>query len=498
MTFLTKLWGKVGAGALEGSKKQFSKLPALEPAVPVGLVPLEKAWGIPGTNVLIAHDLPKSIVPLSDHLAQSVLHEMLRVMPNTEHKTRWDRDTATRELTSFLGQGHVELWDDWETDEGWLRMFVQGPCAGDLRREGDVYVVDAGVLALGPMRPGCAELGVKVAVTIDEAGVHPAWIRKQDGTIVEPGDPRWAVTRVIAAAGLHNYVGMVRHVLNLHYVGAQALAVLVHNHLPFDHPLHRLLWPHVAGTLAVNWTATTNFVGPHALGVQNYAPTWEAWKKLIPAGWAAFAWEDYDIPETFARRGTDALIAKGLYPFGEDATLIWGVIRGYVDDYLAQYYANDAAVAEDVVVQEALTGLDPVVPQPLRAETRGELAQILTRFISMVSLEHKLVSGIAWDYMTHPYYFPNLAREADTVEDAVPFREEAEANVMFRYTISAMAWPLLGDWTYVMLDDKGRGAMKRFHEALRAAGKVIDERNEKRKWPFPHLHPDGLETSVAV
>lgn len=500
MSFRTRLWGKLGKAALDAAHQQFSKLPPFGPPPRAGLVPLEQAWGIPGTKVLIAHDLPLSIVPVSERIKQGVMHVLLRVLPNTQRLTRWSKDTATRDLMQFLDNAQgPKMWADWDTDEGWARALVQGPCAGTLKREGDHWVVDCSVLALAEMREGCGPLGMKIAIDIDAAGVRPAWIQKQDGTRVTPAEgEKWKVARLMAGAALQTYVGMVRHVLNLHYIAGQALSVLVHNHLPFEHPVHRMLWPHVAGTLFVNWTASVNFVGPNTLGVHNYAPSWKGWQQLIPAGWEAFEWEEYDIPDVFARRGTDALIAQGLYPFGEDATLIWNVYRQYVDDYLSQYYPDDAAIANDAVLQAALTHMDPVVPKPLRAQTRAELAQILTRFISMVSLEHKLVSGIAFDYLSHPYWFPTVAHEAPTVEEAAPYREEAEANVMFRYAISAQAWLMLEDWSFVALDDKGRGALQRFREALKAAGGEIDARNARRKVPFPHLHPDGLETSVAV
>jgi len=239
-------------------------------------------------------------------------------------------------------------------------------------------------------------------------------------------------------------------------------------------------------------------VGPHTLGVQNYAFTWEGWQQLVPAGWTLFRWEEYDIPEVFQRRGTDELIRKGLYPYGEDALLIWGCIEGYVADYLDQYYVDDAAIAADAALQNGLAAMDAVFPKPLRATTKAELTRILTRFIHMVSAEHKLVSGIAYEFFTHPYFFPTTAREGRTAEEAVPYREEAEQNLMFRLAIASEAWRMLEDWTYVCLDDKGKEAMRRFHTALRAAGTEIDARNQRRKVPFPHLHPDGLETSVAV
>ena len=63
----------------------------------------------------------------------------------------------------------------------------------------------------------------------------------------------------------------------------------------------------------------------------------------------------------------------------------------------------------------------------------------------MVSLEHKLVSGIAYDYMSHPYWFPATAHEGETVEEVAPFREQAEGNLWFRYAISSRSWRMLED-----------------------------------------------------
>jgi hypothetical protein len=421
-------------------------------------------------------------------------------MPNTQQVTRWNSETATKHLVDiFNGHGHPHLWDDWQTDEGWARTFVQGPCAGDLHREGDVWVVDASVLAFGERRTGVAPLGVKIAISVDESGPRPAWVEMEDRKRISPGSgDTWGYARLVASAAMQNYVGTVRHVLNLHYVAAQGISVLVHNHLPWHHPVTRLLLPHAAGSLAVNWSANRNFMGPNRIGEQTYAFTWKGIQQLVPIAFQAFDWAGYNLPHALAMRGTLELVERKLYPYGEDALLIWGVIDKYVADYLSQYYTEDKDVLADTALQEAFVALDPALAKPLRASSLDELRLILTRFIHMVSVEHKLVSGIAYDYFTHPYFFPTLAREGRNMEEAAPYREEAENNLMFRYAISAKAWPLTSDWSHIALDERGVGAIRRFQEALTAAGVEIDARNTRRSVPFPHLHPRELETSVAV
>lgn len=500
MSLRTRLWGRIGMQARQSAIDGFRSLPTITPPARVNVVPSEQAWGLPGAGVLIADDLPPPVVPFQQRATTAVLRTLLKVIPNTQKLTRWNAATATKHLVDiFGGEGEPKLWDDWQTDAGWARAFFQGPCAGDLHKEDGVWVVDASVLAFGERRPGVTPLGVKIALHVDEAGPRPAWVQMEDGKRIRPSDgDAWGVARIVASAAMQNYVGTIRHVLNLHYVAAQGIGLLVHNHLPWRHPVARLLYPHAAGSLLVNWTANRSFMGPNRVGEQTYAFTWKGIQQLVPLAFSVFDWAGYTIPDTFVKRGTMELIERKLYPYGEDALLIWGVIEKYVGNYLSVYYKDDAEVADDAALQAAFVGLDPSVPKPLRARTLAELRLVLTRLIHMVSVEHKLVSGIAYEYFTHPYYFPTLARAGRNAEEAVPFREEAENNLMFRYAISAMAWPMLADWSDVALDAKGADAIRRFREGLVQAGKEIDVRNARRKVPFPYLHPRALETSVAV
>jgi hypothetical protein len=499
MSLRTKFWGLIGSQARRTDLGVFSTMPALAPPDPIGLRSSEQAWGVPNVGVLIADELPPSVVGLRTRAIQTGVGVLLRLFPNTERRSRWSPAQATAELVDFLGgQPKPHLWNDWGTDTGWARAFVQGPCAGDLRREEDVWVVDASVLAFGERRTGVPPLGVKVAIHVDEQGPRPAWIQMQDGKRIRPTDAAWEYARMVASAAMHNYVSHVRHVINTHYIAAQGIAVLVHNHLPWHHPIARFLFPHAAGSLASNWSANRNFMGVSKIGEQTYAFTWKGLQQLVPLAFRAFEWAEYNTPEALARRGVTTLIDQKLYPYGEDALLIWNVLDKYAADYLSQYYKDDSEVLADTALQAAFEALDPAIAKPIRAKSLAELRLVLTRFVAMVSVEHKLVSGIAYDYFTHPYYFPSLVREGNSPEDAAPFREEAENNVMFRCAISARAWPMLADWSYVALDSKGADAMRRFQDALRQAGNEIDARNKRRKVPFPHFHPSELETSVAV
>jgi hypothetical protein len=500
MTFRTRLWAKVGEQARRDAVALFATMPAARPSPRVELAPLREAWGMDGIGGSIVHRLPWSMRGVKNHATLGLVGLLMKLVPNNERASRWSRAVADAQLCDiFDGQHRPVLWDDWHTDAGWARTFVQGPCAGDLRAEGDVWVVDASLLAKCEVKPGLVPLGVRVALAIDEHGPRPAWIQLQDGSRVTPADgDAWGHARLVAAAAMQNYVSLLRHVLNLHYIAGQALSVLIHNGLSWQHPLHRLLFPHATNTLTANWMANVIFMREQTLAEHTYALTFQGIQSLVREGFAAFRWADYDVPRVLRERGTEALVAQGRFPYGEDALLLWNTIDAYVGDYLAQYYADDAAIAADAELQRALVDLDAAVPEPLRATTRDELRLVLTRLIHMVSVEHKLVSGSVYDYFVHPYYFPTLAHPGKDAESTAPYREEAEQNLFFRRALSAVAWRLMADWTYVALDERGAGAMRRFQDGLRAAGQEIDARNARRRVSFPHLHPEGLESSTAL
>ena len=105
---------------------------------------------------------------------------------------------------------------------------------------------------------------------------------------------------------------------------------------------------------------------------------------------------------------------------------------------------------------------------------------------------------MAWDFMTMPWFMPHRLREASTIDDMLPYREESEANLIAKWSTTPMSWPLCRDWTSWAMDEAGAAAMHALQEDLKHVGAQIDARNAQRAVPHPYLHPDRLESSVAV
>ena len=494
-----KLYASLAARAREDLVTRFAGPPEPSPPDSLELVPARQAWGVPRDDLFAPAGLPLSIVSRGERLKVGVLAFLQRWLPNDRALSRWDRPTAERELLDVIGRATpIQGWADAGTDAAWARLFVAGPLAGHLQREGDDYLLDCtGMRGLKP-HPGLVPLGCRAAVRNEAGGLVPAWVELEDGTRVKPGEPGWERARLVFTCAMQTWTVIVAHLVHVHYLTTGAFAAAAQLTLPWAHPLRRLLEPHIAGTLLVNWRANHNLLGATGAVQSAYTYPIESLATLISRGVEKFDLAHYDLPASLKRRGLDELAQSGRYPAAEDGLLIWGVLVRYVRRYVGVYFATDAQVAADAGLQAFATQLKRLTVQPPRLDTVDALCAALTRHIHIATVVHKQVGGMAWDFMTMPWFMPHRLREAATVEEMLPYREESEANLIAKWSTTPMSWPLCRDWSSWAKDEPGAAAMRALQEELKQAGAEIDARNTKRAVPFPYFHPERLESSVAV
>lgn len=494
-----RLYAALAGRARADLVARFSAAPPPSPPDPIELASARLAWGVPRDDLYAPAELPLALASRGERFKVGLLAFLQRWLPNDLRLTRWDRATAERELCAIIGGATpIEGWPDAGTDAAWARLFVQGPLAGHLRREGEDYVLDCtGLRGLTP-HPGLVPLGCKGAVRDTAAGMVPAWVELEDGRVVRPGDADWERARLVFACAMQTWTVIVAHLVHVHYLTTGAYAAAAQLALPWAHPVRRLLEPHIAGTLLVNWRANHNLLGPTGAVQSAYTYPYEELLVLIGRGVAAFDPTLYDLPDSLRARGLDELVEAGRYPSAEDALLTWGAFQRYVRRYVGVYYTSDAQVAGDAAIQAFAAALGRLTVHPPRLDGVDALCAALTRHLHVASVVHKQVGGMAWDFMTLPWFMPHRLRDAATVEEMLPFREESEANLIAKWSTTPTSWPLCRDWTAWALDDAGAAAMRALQDDLRAAGAEIAARNARRPVPHPYLHPERLESSVAV
>lgn len=496
-----------------GATGAFSRLPPVgkQQAVPVARI--ADAWGLTSTDLEVACGLPSwDSHPLRETAGVAVVKGLQRMLPNTEQWTRWaSREEADRELSAVLGAvgaGHrFKPWDDDESDAAFARALVQGPMAPLIERRGESFVVDVRVLAGLDRHPGTVPLGAVVTFEFGAPGSDSPGVARvpsmvsielEDGTVRRPGDGEaWQVARLIAAAGMQTWLVIGPHLVYTHYLAAGALATAAVTALGADHPVRRLLAPHIAGTLRVNDRAGKTLLGPFGNVQAVYSFPWPSVQTVIARAIAQFDPRRFDLPLDLERRGLAEAAEAGDYPYGADALLVWNAIHLYVREYLCVYYKDDAAVVADGEVQ-AFAAMHKRLSLGLSAATLNAFARGLTAQIFAVTVHHKMVGGISLEFLAHPYFLPHRVGPGDKADDVVPFREETEANLAAKFGTTYRTWGLTADWPSMALDEQGKAVMQAFQDDLRAVGEHIDARNLRRAVPFPHLRPSELESSVAV
>lgn len=493
------LYASLAGRARADLVKRFAAPPAHSPPDPIQLVPAREAWGLPTDALFAPAGLPLSIVSRGERFKVGLLAFLQKWLPNDLALTRWDRATAEKDLLAVIGRATpIEGWADAGTDAAWARLFVQGPLAGHLARDGDEYLLDCSRMRGLTPHPGLVPLGCRAAVRNEAAGLVPAWVELEDGRKVKPGEPDWERAKLIFACSMQTWTVIVAHLVHVHYLTTGAFAAAAQLALPWSHPLRRLLEPHIAGTLLVNWRANHNLLGATGAVQSAYSYPFDELKKLIARGVEAFDPSLYDLPASLKKRGLDELVQQGRYASAEDALLIWEVLERYVRRYVGVYFSSDAQVAADPGLQAFAKELQRLTVKPPAIDTLDALCGALTRHIHIATVIHKQVGGMAWDFMTMPWFMPHRLREAGSIEEMLPFREESEANLIAKWSTTPMSWPLVRDWTSWAADEKGAAAMRSLQDELKLAGAQIDARNSKRAVPHPYLHPDRLESSVAV
>ncbi len=502
MSLRTRLYAKLMIAGKTSAAKSFAKLPPVGHKEKVPTRPISDVWGLAATDLHVAAGLPKwDTHGISEAAGVSIVQGLQRTLPNTEHWNRWtSREEVDAHLADVLGQTGVRFgpWPDYTTDAAFARALVQGPAAPIIERRGEQFVVDVRILAGLERHPGTRPIAALVTFDFADGVPFLVSIELEDGAVRTPQDGEaWEIAKLIAAAGIQTWLVVGPHLLYTHFLTAGAMATATVSELGADHPVRRLLTPHIAGTLRVNDRAGKTLLGPFGNVQAVYTFPWSSVQILLARAVAQFDPLCYDLPHDLNRRGVADLAASGEYPYGADALLLWNAMLLYVREYLCAYYPDDAAIRADAELQAFIASYLRLSPG-LAGDGLDTLARTLCARIFGVSVYHKMVGGLSLEFLTHPYFLPHKVGPGDRVDDVVPYREETEANLAAKFGTTYRTWALTADWPSVALDAKGRAVMEAFQADLKTIGEHIDARNARRAVPFPHLKPTELESSVAV
>ena len=369
-------------------------------------------------------------------------------------------------------------------------LAVAGPYAGYLHATAEGgFRWDLAMLDRFECHDGLRGLGAVVEFRLDkEAGRLKAVGIDCELGRTGPSDPDWDEAARLALCAATTHLSLVRHFSWIHLVAGAQLAMATRNHLPSDHPVRRLLWPHVFGTQAGNRLVTPALLMPGGDFETVFSFTHRGLCRLYEETVVDFDLRLFDPASDASRRGV-AGAGFGFETPALDMRLdLMKVIRDHVTRYLRLYYAADDAPAGDEPFAAWWAALDEGLPGGVSALagpgiTRRGAARLLSTLIYLVTVEHEIVGSGLWDYQLWSDVHPvRVYRDGSR-----PPLDVYQRLVNADFTLNVDRTPLMSDFSGLAVDHAGEQAFLRFLSDLRALQGVSDSQPRECWWIEPKI-----------
>jgi hypothetical protein len=364
-------------------------------------------------------------------------------------------------------------------------LAVGGPFAKLLEcidAERGLYAIDLSHMHDYPVREGLMRLGCRIDYELREGRMIVAGI-VYEGLPVRPGEPRWTTVEEIAMASLVTHITVWRQGMEYHASGLASFPAVTHG-LPPDHPIRRLMAPHMIDTTSVSFY-THLTLRRSGFDVTGFAFPIDTLFRYFNDGASAFDLSRLDIRIDNRRRGIPNNID---YPFHAQALRYYKLFESYVRDYVDLYYPDEGALARDGAAHIWFEALDRTVQNGVRGyvprlDKKG-LVDLCTVLIYSVVIGHE--ENSLWDYAV---FMPTLVHE-----DGLPMTlGETQCVSNFQLVVCSAISDLMSDFDYLALDEKGAGLMRRLQSDLKALQAEMEAGGD-RYW---RLYPATLKSSVA-
>jgi len=371
-------------------------------------------------------------------------------------------------------------------------LAVRGPYACYTEKAGDgTYQWDLLALQEYDHHEGLHRLGAKVVFRVDpiRRALDAVQIDTSLGT-ARPGDRTWELAKKIALCSVTTHVSLVRHFNWVHLASAAHLAIATRNHLPADHPLCRLLWPHMYGTQESNDIVTRGQMVRGGDFETIFSFTFEGMCRLFDETYRAFPMVVND-PEADAQRrqirhaGFDT-------PTQDNLEALFGVMHEHARRYLGLYYPDTTAIRNDPPILAWLDELNALIPNGVEVfrndVTLDSLARLIARFIYLVTVQHEILGSCLWNYQLWTHRQPVRVYKNGQREPLDVYQRLVNAN----YNLNVRRRALMDDFSDLALDAAGREAFTRFRNDL----KSLQAAMEKKPWTVWTLYPDTLKVNI--
>lgn len=324
---------------------------------------------------------------------------------------------------------------------------------------------------------------------------------------VRDGSERWQVAKAMVATADFNHHEMGVHLSLTHFV-QEGIAVALRRSLPPLHPVATLLLPHFKYLLFNNFAGRELLVQPKGFVSTILAGDLQRGSlELVRRFYEQFSFDDLDLPARMVGRGVMSRTGLTVYPYRDDALLLWPAIDTWVRSYLAAYYASDGDVRADAELQawaREMTAADGARMKgfPEAFDTLDRLATAVTRIVFLAGPHHAAVN---YAQLRSMMVIPNMtgaawSPAADRLIDLLPPIGVACTQAEIIWTLTCYQYGRLGYYGAALTDPRVLEPLARFQTHLEQAESTITARNrtERAREPYLYLAPSRVPNSTNI
>ena len=351
----------------------------------------------------------------------------------------------------------------------------------------------------------------------------------EDNLIFTPKSDKykWLFAKTIVQITDSNFHEVLSHLGRTHlFVGRFAIAI--HRQLSKNHPLRLLLLPHLKGTSNINNLAQEVLIAPGGSIDILFGSTIDAARTLVEADLQNYSFNEAMLPKQLEKRGVDDKEKLPVYPYRDDALLIWDAIHQWVSDYLNIYYKGDEDVQKDKELQH--WAKECVDDDGARVYDFGEdkdggiktleyLIDATTLIIFTASAQHAAVNFPQKDIMSYAPAVPlagykplSILQSEVTEEDYLNFlppQKQAEGQLKLLYLLGSVYYTELGHYPKNNFKNSSvkkaseekealvKKALKTFQQNLWDVETKIIDRNRKG-FDYTYLLPSKIPQSINI
>lgn len=355
----------------------------------------------------------------------------------------------------------------------------------------------------------------------DFGKLMPVAIRcsSKDTLVFTPSDGyAWEMAKNMLQVADSNYHELVAHLGHTHLV-EEAFVIASHRQFATSHPVFKLLAPHFEGTAFINWAAKEFLVAKGNFVDKLLAGTIESSQAVVAKSVKEFQFNHKMPDQDFKNRGVD--MTEIVYPYRDDALMVWSAINQWVGSYLDLFYQDNQAVVDDtelqafaqeVVAQDGGRIADFGETADGRILTKAYLTRALSMIIFTASAQHAAVNFPQADMMT---FVPSMPLSAYTPAPVLKQQSRkqwlaqfapmdmASEQLAILHTLGGVHYTTLGQYEHhYFKDERVPALVETLQLQLSAIQQQIATRNavlvQQGLLPYEYLSPQNIPQSINI